>query len=207
MQLKNIFHALLENYTKETILIEELWLKLKNLYSHKNRYYHNLAHLEFLLKQLKSFKTGIKDWDSVLFALFYHDAIYDTSRNDNEEKSAELAIQTLQSADVPDEIITKCYKHILATKHHAMSTDADTNIFTDADLSILGASWEEYLVYAQNIRKEYAMYPDEAYQAGRVKVLQHFLSMERIFKTDVFFESCESPARENLAKELEFLKT
>jgi predicted metal-dependent HD superfamily phosphohydrolase len=67
----------------------------------------------------------------------------------------------------------------------------------------LGQPWGEYTQYAKNVRKEYAIYPDLLYNPGRRKVLNHFLSMERIFKTSHFFEKFEATARLNMSKEME----
>jgi len=78
-------------------------------------------------------------------------------------------------------------------------------LFTDADLSILGQSWEVYFTYSKHVRKEYGQYPLFLYKKGRKKVLKHFLDMERIFKTDHFFELYEKHARVNLQRELEIL--
>jgi predicted metal-dependent HD superfamily phosphohydrolase len=86
-----------------------------------------------------------------------------------------------------------------------VSENTDTNLFTDADLSILGQPWETYLAYAQNVRKEYGQYPKIIYRSGRKKVLRHFLEMERIFKTEYFFEKYEICARKNIEQELENL--
>ena len=94
---------------------------------------------------------------------------------------------------------------VLATKKHAACDDTDTNYFTDADLSVLGQGWYVYSNYYRQVRKEYALYPDIIYIPGRKKVLQHFLQMERIFKTDHFFNKFELQARENIQKELEAL--
>lgn len=52
------------------------------------------------------------------------------------------------------------------------------------------------------VRKEYSIYPDLLYKPGRKKVLQHFLQMERIFKTQVFYDKYETQSRRNLEKEL-----
>jgi predicted metal-dependent HD superfamily phosphohydrolase len=46
------------------------------------------------------------------------------------------------------------------------------------------------------------MYPDFLYRPGRRKVLQHFLDMERIFKTEEFASKFEKQARVNLGWEL-----
>lgn len=133
---------------------------------------------------------------------FNNYAIYDSTKSDNEEQSAELAEKHMNELSVPSERIEKCVQQIIATKSHEVSENNDTNLFTDADLSILGQPWEEYSRYAQNVRKEYSQYPQLIYTSGRKKVLRHFLEMKRIYKTDWFFEKYEQQARENLEREL-----
>lgn len=203
--LKETFIRLALTYSDDEVLIRELWLEIETHYSGKKRYYHSLNHLEHLLKQLTALKFGIKDWQVILFTLFYHDVIYDALKPDNEEQSAELAGKRMKQLGVSTELIEACKKQILATKSHVVSDNEDTNYFTDADLSVLGQDWEVYSKYSKNVRKEYAVYPDLIYNPGRKRVLQHFLSMERIFKTDYFFEKYENQARENLEKEISVL--
>ncbi len=199
--LQTTFIQLLAGYTGNKSLVNELWAEIEKNYSGKKRYYHNLQHLEHLLAQLQPLQQTIENWDTVLFTLFYHDIIYLAHRSDNEAKSAALAQQRLQQAGVSESIINCCTAQILATKNHLQATDPDTNYFTDADLSILGQSWEVYETYYKNVRKEYAIYPDFLYNPGRKKVLQHFLSIDRIFKTNHFYRLLETPARENLQRE------
>jgi predicted metal-dependent HD superfamily phosphohydrolase len=62
-----------------------------------------------------------------------------------------------------------------------------------------------YTQYYQAVRKEYAIYPDLIYNPGRKKVLQHFLSMENIFKTTFFIEKFETTAKLNLQREISLL--
>jgi predicted metal-dependent HD superfamily phosphohydrolase len=203
--LKQTFIELLAKYTNDSYLIDELWNEIKQHYSHKKRHYHALNHLENLLEQLTEIKPMIKDWDVVLFSLYYHDVIYNALKQDNEQKSAELAEKRLKSIGISLKIIEDCKAQIMATKTHFLSENQDTNHFTDADLSVLGQDWETYLNYYQNVRKEYAIYPDFVYNPGRKKVLKHFLAMERIFKTAYFYEKLEQQARVNLERELRIL--
>jgi predicted metal-dependent HD superfamily phosphohydrolase len=91
-------------------------------------------------------------------------------------------------------------------KKHAISNNADTNLFTDADLSVLGESRDQYEKYCFQVRREYAIYPDIVYKPGRKKVISHFLQMERIFKTTAFSDRYEKQARENLHWEPRRLK-
>jgi len=203
--LKEIFSNLLINYTTNSSLINELWDEVEKNYSGKNRHYHTLQHLENLLITLTEVKSEIQNWESILFTLFYHDIIYTALKSDNEENSALLAEKRMQQLSVSNDIIERCKNQILATKSHSKSTDSDTNYFTDADLSVLGQPWEIYSLYYKNVRKEYAIYPDFIYNPGRKKVIQHFLSMNSIYKTDYFYNQFEKVAKENLMKELSYL--
>ena len=203
--LKQTFIALLSKYTDDEPLVLDLWNEISQNYSKKNRYYHTLQHLENLLNQLTDIQPQIEDWKTILFTLYYHDLVYDSMKSDNEKQSANLAEKRLKQANVPTEMIEKCKVQIMATKEHLLSSDNDTNYFTDADLSVLGQAWAVYSAYYQNVRKEYAIYPDFLYNPGRKKVLKHFLAMERIFKTDYFYSEFEQQARENLEKEFNLL--
>ncbi len=200
--LKEAFVELLSKHTDNNHLTNDLWLEIELHYSSKERYYHTMQHLDNLLVQLTEIKSEIKCWETILFALYYHDIIYDPQNSDNEEKSAELAGKRMRQIAVPLTTITLCAKLILDTKSHLFSTDSDTNYFTDADLSILGQNNETYALYASNVRREYSMFPDSVYNPGRKSVLKHFLSMDRIFKTDFFYNKFEAQARKNLTNEL-----
>lgn len=203
--LKERFIELLTKYTDNNRLKDELWTEIEKNYSSKKRHYHTFQHLENLLSQLTEVKSEIQNWETILFTLFYHDIIYNSVKSNNEEKSAELAEKRMKQISVSNDKIELCKKQILATKSHIKSTDSDTNYFTDADLSILGQNWETYLLYCKNVRKEYSIYPTLVYNPGRKKVLNHFLSMDRIFKTDFFYNKFETQARQNLQQEIESL--
>jgi predicted metal-dependent HD superfamily phosphohydrolase len=155
--------------------------------------------------ELEGVQEQIEDFAALVFAIVYHDAVYNATKKDNEEKSAELARKRLTALSYPPQSVERVEAHILATKAHHKSEDNDTNLFTDADLSVLGAPWEAYQAYYQQIRKEYAIYPDLLYKPGRRKVLQHFLDLQAIFKTEAFHTRYEGQARENLFRELETL--
>jgi predicted metal-dependent HD superfamily phosphohydrolase len=178
-----------------------LWTVLQTAYSSKNRHYHNLLHLENLLKELEPLKETISNWNLTILCIGYHDLVYNSKRSDNEEKSAEAFVADLrQHMDVAS--IEQGRTIILATKGHAKTQDTDTDLFTDADLSILGASPESYQLYSRQIRSEYSIYPDFLYRKGRRQVLQHFLDMDAIYKTSYFREKYEKAARLNLTNEL-----
>jgi predicted metal-dependent HD superfamily phosphohydrolase len=200
--LDQTFAGLCRQYTDDEGLIADLWQEITTCYTGAGRHYHTLVHLANLLEQLAAVQADIADWPAVLWALYYHDAVYNPLKKDNEARSAALAAARIQSVGVPLSLTETVVQHILATQKHALSAHSDTNYLIDADLSILGQDWATYLTYTQQIRQEYAVYPNLLYQPGRRKVLEHFLGMAQIFKTPYFFEKYEAAARENLRREL-----
>lgn len=175
-------------------------------YSEPKRQYHTIDHLEFIIEDLKKIKDKIQDWETTIFAVFYHDIIYKATSSSNEEDSAKLAKNRLTEISFPSDKIAKCVAMILATKHHELSEDNDTNYLTDSDLAILGKNSEEYQKYTEQIRKEYSIYPDFMYTSGRKKALQHFLQMSSIYKTEYFLKKYEQQARLNINNELQILQ-
>ncbi|WP_337867360.1 hypothetical protein [Meiothermus sp.] len=157
------------------------------------RYYHNLAHLDTLLGLLPA-KPHLE------FAVWFHDAVYDPTRPDNEAQSALLAEQSLLRLGVEPQLIEAVVAIILATQNH-QTHDPDTALFLDADLSILGADRKTYQAYARAIRQEYAWVPQTLFLERRAAVLQKFLARARIYQTQAFAR-LEQPARENLRQEL-----
>jgi predicted metal-dependent HD superfamily phosphohydrolase len=200
--LFNIFANLVPKYTDDQNIAHLLWAEIENHYNSSNRHYHNLQHLQNMYEQLLQVKDLIQDWDTILFSLFYHDIIYNATAKDNEEQSADVAEKRLLQIAYPPEKIQLCVQQIMATKTHTVSLDTDTNYFTDADLSILGSEWSAYEAYTKAIRKEYSIYPNLLYKPGRRKMLQHFLGMDKIYKTGFFQQKYESVAKENMEREL-----
>jgi predicted metal-dependent HD superfamily phosphohydrolase len=200
--LQETFIQLCLQFTADAGLIDRCWQQLQKGYGSKKRHYHNWHHIQAMLQQLDVVKHLLFDYHTALFAGFYHDAVYNVLKHNNEVKSAELAVLHLAQMKVPFLQQQQCTELILATQHHVLSSNNDCNYFTDADLSILGSPPAEYQHYVAAIRKEYAIYPDILYNKGRHKAMAHFLQMERIFKTDFFAELYEVQARENIKWEL-----
>lgn len=205
MDLKERFLQHCLKFSENRDLIENLWLKIEKKHSEKGRFYHNLDHLENMFLELEAVKDQILNYTTITFSVFYHDIIYDTTSRSNEEKSAEFAVSRLEELNIDQAIIKEVFEQILATKTHQISNHHDTNYLLDADLSILGKDAETYIDYTKKIRKEYSFYPDLLYKPGRKKVLQHFLELESIFKTDYFKSQYEKQAKENIQSELDNL--
>lgn len=200
--LTDTFLQLVNKYSKNTELATNLWLEIFTKYSEPKRQYHTIDHLEAIITDLNEVKGKIDDWDTTLFAVFYHDIIYRASSKTNEADSAKLAKKRLTEIGFNKDKIDKCLAMILATKQHLLSEDNDTNYLLDADLAILGKNSEYYQKYSNQIREEYTIYADFMYNSGRKKVLLHFLEMEAIYKTEHFLKKYEEQARINIKNEL-----
>lgn len=175
-------------------------------YSHPARSYHNLHHVAELLRLLASFQEQIADYAAVSFAAWFHDVIYEAQRQDNEEKSAEVAAAMLGGLNAPAATIETARQLILATKtHRAEHLSADAALFLDADLSILGAPPEIYRQYSAAIRSEYAHVPEALYRQARKEILQGFLNRPQLYRTNEMRAIFETQARANIGQELRLL--
>lgn len=193
------FQQIIAGYSNRATA-KKLWKEVAALYSGTDRHYHNLEHLDNFYHQLMLCRAEVKDWESLVVAMVYHDAIYNSSDRRDEERSAELAISRLNEIGFPQEKIHTVKALILATKTHAGGNNDDVNYFNDADMSILGLDRDIYIRYTKNVRLEYAATPN--FDAGRRKVLNYFLSMKQIFKTAFFKGLYEKAARNNIAWEI-----
>jgi predicted metal-dependent HD superfamily phosphohydrolase len=138
-------------------------------------------------------------------ALWFHDAVYDTQRSDNEERSAVWAREYLTARAVAHDAIDRIEAMILATRHTEHTAPGDTALMVDIDLGILGQPVRVFDRYDAAIRREYAWVSDEAYRAGRRAVLASFLARTHIYCTDFFHARLETTARANLARALDRL--
>lgn len=185
---------------------QQLLQALLDAYNAPGRHYHTAAHIAAMLRQSDACAHLLQDKPATDLAILYHDIVYDASRKDNEEASADRAAAELKQLGISDERIARVTELIHATKHHtAEGAINDLHYLLDFDLGALGGSQQTYDAYADGIRKEYSMYPDALYNPGRKAVLQHFLGMEFIYKTPYFRERFEAPARQNLQREYDRL--
>jgi predicted metal-dependent HD superfamily phosphohydrolase len=168
-------------------------------YAAPNRHYHNLAHIEDCLDQLARIDgLSAAEREILTEAIWWHDAVYDPARSDNEELSAELAKQHV-AAHLREEV----GRLIRLTRTHQVEpADKLGALLISIDLSILAAEPSRYDAYAASIRKEYAHVPDDAYRAGRADVLRRFAARPAIFPDAAFANACEQKARDNLAREI-----
>ncbi|HTI73641.1 MAG TPA: hypothetical protein VL634_01510 [Mycobacterium sp.] len=184
-------------------LTEELREDLLARWSEPHRKHHNVAHLHEMLDAIGLLAdAGIEfDREAVELAAWFHDAIYQIGRDDNEDRSAELARELLASSPIRDEVA----RLVLVTKSHKVpSDDVNGAVLSDADLSVLGSAPVRYRAYAAAVREEYAEVPDDVFKPARAQVLSSLLDGS-LFHTAAAREQWEDRARRNIADEIAVL--
>ena len=181
------------------------WAALVQAWSEPQRRYHDLAHLAAVLGLVDQLGTA-DDPDAVRLAAWYHDAVYDPTRTDNEQISAERARAGLRGL-VSDERAEEVVRLVLLTAGHDPAPD-DTNgaVLCDADLAVLASPPEAYAAYASAIRAEYGHLSDAEFTAGRIAVLEHLAALPALYRTPAAAEQWTDAARANLAAELQLLR-
>ncbi|WTW96665.1 HD domain-containing protein [Streptomycetaceae bacterium NBC_01309] len=176
-------------------------------YSQPHRRYHATGHLLAVLELVDELAQDADDPDAVRLAAWFHDAVYDPARADNEERSARLAERALSEAGLPVQLVAETARLVRVTAEHAPS-DGDRNaaVLCDADLAILATDRDRYDAYAAAVREEYAFVPDEAFRGARAAVLRDLLALPKLFHTPLGYARYEEAARHNLRTELERLE-
>jgi len=193
-----------------TLISPSLRSDLANAYQAPGRHYHDLRHIETLLGHAAACSAAIADRDAVEAAIWFHDAVYDTRRNDNEEMSAVLA-ETRLAGTAGAARIARIAAMIRATAGHLCpdlpdpAHRSDCALFLDMDLAILGSPAAEFEAYDAAVRREYDWVPEPQWRHGRRTVLAGFLARDAIYASARFRASHEAPARRNLARALERL--
>ena len=65
--------------------------RLAARYAEPARRYHTLAHVDALLRGLASWQRLAREPETIVAAIWFHDAIYDPQRRNDEARSADLA--------------------------------------------------------------------------------------------------------------------
>ena len=179
------------------------------------RFYHTLDHLHNMLQHFDAHVRQLQRPELVVLAIFFHDAVYDVHRSDNELKSAELLREFCVDAEAcgagtiySDDIETAASWIERTASHHMADgpTRGDLAFFLDFDLAILGASHAQYSLYAERIRLEYHHVPWRDFKKSRSAVLTRFTEARQLFFSDSFRATHEAAARTNIACELEYLR-
>merc|ERR1719263_1576090 len=126
------------------------WRILHDKHCAAGRHYHTLEHLRNYHAQLRRYKAAGRLAAPAVceLALFFHDAVYDARRADNELQSAQLfadfCADLRRATDLPPSLhLEQATGLILRTANHMDATpaeDSDAAAFLDCDLHTLGAT-------------------------------------------------------------------
>jgi predicted metal-dependent HD superfamily phosphohydrolase len=176
-------------------------------YREPHRRYHNLDHLQHVLRMIDELADD-HDVFLVRLAAWFHDAIYDipTRELTNEDASARLSLRELSRAGLEQEDLTQVARLVRLTATHVPgSRDPEGELLCDADLAILAAPPAEYAAYVDAVRAEYAAVPEADFVAGRLAILEPMTEGE-LFRTSKGKALTEA-AQANLAAECRSLQT
>lgn len=174
-------------------LDEALYQDLVARYREPHRRYHTLQHLEECFARFDELRALAEHPRDVELAIWFHDAIYDTRRSDNEARSAAWG-RSVAGERVHD--------LVMATRHEAAPRSADEKALVDVDLWILGAPRERFDEYEAQVREEHGWVPAIIYRRKRRQVLESIAARPTIYNTAAFVQRYEKQARENLARSL-----
>jgi predicted metal-dependent HD superfamily phosphohydrolase len=172
-------------------------------YADPGRAYHDLRHLDEVLRNVDELADVARDADAVRLAAWFHDAVYDTTATDNEARSARLAETVLTELRVDPARIAEVARLVRVTATHEVATDdTDAAVLCDADLAILAAGPARYAEYVAGVRREHAQLSDADFARGRAVVLRALLAHEPLFQTAAARTEWEQTARANVTAEL-----
>ncbi|WP_027001030.1 adenylyltransferase/cytidyltransferase family protein [Eisenibacter elegans] len=136
-----------------------------------HRYYHNEAHLQQLLERIEGARLTQQLSDdayaSLIMAAYFHDAVYEPRRQDNEVLSALLFEQMTAPHPLREDIKTI----ILDTATHQSSNELSAQ-FSAWDMEIVSqGSLDELLAWERGIFKEYQFLEYSLYKQLRLQLL------------------------------------
>ncbi|MFT3726889.1 MAG: hypothetical protein QM759_03600 [Terricaulis sp.] len=183
---------------------DALGAALIGAWSEPQRRYHDQSHLLWLLEEADRRAAMIREPAFVGYAIWFHDAVYQPGRTDNETLSAEWARTALAARP---ELAARVAHVVDMTKNHAAGeAEGDAALFLDMDIAILGAPHEVYRDYAAAIRAEYPHVTDAAFVAGRGAFLEAQLKTTRLFRTDLYESEIGARARANMRWEAQEMR-
>lgn len=189
------------------IIDDQIRIELAALYRAPERHCHGLGRITALLGHLEERRPALSDPDAVEAAVWFHRAVRDTRRQDNEERSAEFASARLGGLVAPDRVnfIVRAIRAADGLPLPDFAEGArtrDAAEFLDMGQAILGAPRSSFEEHETALRKEYRWRDDAAWAIARAARLHWLLSKPRIYHTAHFRERFEDRARENIVRAL-----
>lgn len=182
------------------LAVRSLLLDLTRCYLEPHRTYHALPHIADMLQRGRDLQLS----DVQVAAIWFHDAIYDPTRKDNEERSAAMAVERLTAVGWAEADVRLVARIVRDTTTHTPSAP-EAEVVIDLDLASLALPRPAFERNGARIRAECAAFDDATFTAGRLAFMEAFLARERLFWTP-WGAPLEPLARENLRLDVERLR-
>ena len=145
-----------------------------DMWNESHRHYHNLEHLNDLITQInEDYSQGKFDEhfkDKLLLTALFHDVVYEPTRQDNEERSAQFFEDLCLDRG---KLVSEVKQAILDTKSHSDQTEL-SETFNKYDMNIVERDFDSLLKWEEGIHEEYKVY-GEQYKTGRLQFLESLL--------------------------------
>jgi predicted metal-dependent HD superfamily phosphohydrolase len=174
-------------------------------YRAEGRHYHGVRHVAWVVRHVEALAADhpVDDLDGTVAAAFFHDAVYEPTRDDNEAESAAMVERAVREIGWSERACRHVADLVMATaRHDVEGVDRDTAVLLAADLAVLAAEPSRYADYATAVRREYAHIDDGGWRVGRAAVLRTLLARSRLFAAELELDEWERRARANLTSEL-----
>jgi predicted metal-dependent HD superfamily phosphohydrolase len=172
--------------------------RLDDLYAQPDRHYHNWDHIARCLEELAPLRSRCRDPLALEMAIWFHDAVYDPRRHDNERESALLARRAGGALGLSPALLDEVEGLILLTDHRRVPAAADARLLLDIDLAVLASGRRRYAAYEAAIRREYDFVAEKDYRLQRSRLLESFLTRPAVYTSPRFRRRYEARARRNL---------
>lgn len=139
---------------------------------YQDRHYHEINHILNLLQRSEERKDTNLDWRLAL-AIIYHDVVYDATRKDNEDLSADMFLKDW-TGKIPVGDLVEIDRAIRETKTHEPTTELSRQLCElDMEPVYLG-NYDLLVSNNELIRKEFHMYSDRQYYEGVMKFFKPY---------------------------------
>jgi predicted metal-dependent HD superfamily phosphohydrolase len=181
---------------------------------------HDTRQLAVVLQQAAAWRPRMQRPDEVELALWFHDAVRDPWRVDNEARSARFAQDRLTALGLAGERAARVAALVRATAHRGPGhAPEDAALFAadgplcdardwvlDLDLAPLAAAPEVFDRLEADLKREYFWIRRARWAAGRGAAIERLLAQPRLFRQEALGRRLEGPARANLQRALQALR-
>lgn len=215
--------------------MKKLEIALLQMYCEPHRRYHGVNHiLELLnlfhhnirvdgLPDAGNLERHARNPVAIHWAILAHDCVYDPTRSDNEDMSAEVwrSYKGSFKGGWGGNFFRGVEEMVRLSKHHTIPIDnieaishlrseeerrwGDAALFLSLDLSALAASPEIFHRNSDLIRAEYSHVADEMFMKGRRAFFEKMLARPYIYPHPMLEHMWGAKARENLREGIALL--